>query len=330
MSLNVVLCSRVRLARNFADLPFDVSSREDLAAKCVTRTVNAMRSTRSDMGYELLRLRELSEVSAQCIQECNCISKDLMHNAATAAVMLNHEQGMSIMIGEEDHLRIQATRRGLDLLSAASAAFRVDDALSQRLTFAFDEQLGYLTAYPTNTGTGMRASLLMHLPMLTRGKKMGQVVQLVAKVGMNIRGVYGEGSEALGDVYLLSNQVSLGRSEQELISMVTTLGHQLMDMEQSLRAMALQDGRLPLEDVIWRAYGVLSNARILPMNEFYDHWSNLRLGAALGLINLSPDQVDTLLDMAQPAHLCCWREEDLTGRDLDKARADRVRDALIS
>ena len=118
--------------------------------------------------------------------------------------------------------------------------------------------------------------------------------------------------------------------EQELISMVTTLGHQLMDMEQSLRAMALQDGRLPLEDVIWRAYGVLSNARILPMNEFYDHWSNLRLGAALGLINLSPDRVDTLLDMAQPAHLCCWREEDLTGRDLDKARADRVRDALIS
>ena len=330
MSRNVVLCSRVRLARNFADLPFDVSSREDLAAKCVTRTVNAMRATRSDMGYELLRLRELSEVSAQCIQECNCISKDLMRNAATAAVMLNHEQGMSIMIGEEDHLRIQATRRGLDLLSAASAAFRVDDALSQRLTFAFDEQLGYLTAYPTNTGTGMRASLLMHLPMLTRGKKMGQVVQLVAKVGMNIRGVYGEGSEALGDVYLLSNQVSLGRSEQELITMGTTLGHQLMDMEQSLRAMALQDGRLPLEDVVWRAYGVLSNARILPMNEFYDHWSNLRLGAALGLINLPLDQEDPLLDIAQPAHLCCWREEDLTGRDLDKARADRVRDALIS
>ena len=178
--------------------------------------------------------------------------------------------------------------------------------------------------------SALRASLLMHLPMLTRGKKMGQVVQLVAKVGMNIRGVYGEGSEALGDVYLLSNQVSLGRSEQELISMVTTLGHQLMDMEQSLRAMALQDGRLPLEDVVWRAYGVLSNARILPMNEFYDHWSNLRLGAALGMINLSPDRVDTLLDMAQPAHLCCWREEDLTGRDLDKARADRVRDALIS
>jgi protein arginine kinase len=147
---------------------------------------------------------------------------------------------------------------------------------------------------------------------------------------MNIRGVYGEGSEALGDVYLLSNQVSLGRSEQELISMVTTLGHQLMDMEQSLRAMALQDGRLPLEDVIWRAYGVLSNARILPMNEFYDHWSNLRLGVALGMIDLPLDQVDSLLDMAQSAHLCCWREETLTGRDLDQARADKVREVLIS
>ena len=330
MRKEIVLSSRVRLARNFEDIPFDVSQRPEFAAVCVSRAVGAMKNAGLDKGFELFRLKDMSDAARKAMAESRLISRDLLQHADTAAAFMRAQDAITLMIGEDDHLRIQAIRPEMDLLSAASACFRVDDALSRQVSFAYDDQLGYLTACPTNTGTGMRASLLMHLPMLTRGKKMGQVVQLVAKVGMNIRGVYGEGSEALGDVYLLSNQVSLGRSEQELISMVTTLGHQLMDMEQSLRAMALQDGRLPLEDVIWRAYGVLSNARILPMNEFYDHWSNLRLGAALGLINLSPDRVDTLLDMAQPAHLCCWREEDLTGRDLDKARADRVRDALIS
>ena len=328
MSLNVVLCSRVRLARNFADLPFDLSSREDLAAKCVTRTVNAMRATRSDMGYELLRLRELSEVSAQCIQECNCISKDLMRNAATAAVMLNHEQGMSIMIGEEDHLRIQAIRPEMDLLSAASACFRVDDALSRQVSFAYDDQLGYLTACPTNTGTGMRASLLMYLPLLTKGKQMGNVGQLVSKVGLNIRGVYGEGSEALGNIYQVSNQVTLGRTEQELIATVTALGNQLCDMEDALRQKALTDGRVALEDVVYRAWGAMTGARLMPLNEFYQHWSNIRLGAAMGLLKLSLPLVDALLDHAQDAHLCVWAEEALSGAALEEARATRIREML--
>ena len=220
------------------------------------------------------------------------------------------------------------TRRGLDLLSAASACFRVDDALSRQVNFAFDEQLGYLTACPTNTGTGMRASLLMHLPLLTRGKQMGNVGQLVAKVGMNIHGVYGEGSEALGDVYKISNQVTLGRTEQELISTVTALGNQLAEMEQALRAKALMDGSVPLGDVIFRAYGILTNARLLPLNEFYEHWTNLRLGVAIGILDLPIDRVDDLLDLTQPAHLCVWAQEDLTGQALDEARATRVREAL--
>ena len=330
MNTSVVLCSRVRLARNYADLPFDLTAREDLAARCVSRTVGALRAELGDDGYELLRLRELSEISAQCMAECSCISKDLMRNTPTAAVYVNHAQGMSVMIGEEDHLRIQATRRGADLAGAASAAFQVDDALSRRAVFAFDEQLGYLTARPTNTGTGLRASMMLHLPMEARSKRVGRMAQLVSKVGMNIRGVYGEGSDALGDVFLLSNQVSLGRSEQELISTVTALGNQLTAMENALRQALSPEGRLPLEDLAWRAWGILANARILPANEFYDHWSNLRLGAAMGLIDLPLDTVDSLLDLAQPAHLCCWREEDLSGRELDEARADRVREVLNS
>ena len=157
---------------------------------------------------------------------------------------------------------------------------------------------------------------------------MGNVGQLVSKVGLNIRGVYGEGSEALGDLYLVSNQVTLGRTEQELIATVTALGNQLSDMERGLRLKASQEGRIPLEDVVYRAWGILSNARVLPMNEFYQHWSNLRLGAAMGLVNIPLEPLDTLLDLTQPAHLTLWAEEELTGQALDEARAARVRELL--
>jgi len=231
-------------------------------------------------------------------------------------------------MGEDDHLRIQAIRPEMDLLSAASACFRVDDALSRQVNFAFDEQLGYLTACPTNTGTGMRASLLMHLPMLTKAKKMGDVGQLVAKVGLNIRGVYGEGSEALGNIYQISNQVTLGRTEQELIATVTALGNQLCDMENALREKAMKDGRVPLEDMVFRAWGALTNARLMPLNEFYQHWSNLRLGTSMGLLKLPLPIVDAMLDHAQEAHLCVWAEENLTGAALDEARATRIREML--
>ena len=174
----------------------------------------------------------------------------------------------------------------------------------------------------------MRASLLMHLPMLTRGKQMGNVGQLVSKVGLNIRGVYGEGSDALGNIYQISNQVTLGRTEQELISTVTALGSQLCDMETALRHKALKEGRTALEDVVFRAWGAMTNARLMPMNEFYQHWSNIRLGAATGLLKLPLALVDALLDHAQDGHLCVWAEETLTGAALEETRATRIRGML--
>ena len=328
MRKEIVLSSRVRLARNFEDIPFDVSQRPEFAAVCVSRAVNAMRNAGQDKGFELFRLRDMSDASRKAMAESRLISRDLLQHADTAAAFLRPQDAMTVMIGEDDHLRIQAIRPELDLLSAASACFRVDDALSRQVSFAYDDQLGYLTACPTNTGTGMRASLLMHLPLLTKGKQMGNVGQLVSKVGLNIRGVYGEGSEALGNIYQVSNQVTLGRTEQELISTVTALGNQLCDMEDALRQKALTDGRVALEDVVYRAWGAMSNARLMPMNEFYQHWSNIRLGAAMGLLKLPLPLVDALLDHAQDAHLCVWAEESLTGAALEEARATRIREML--
>lgn len=328
MRNDIVLSSRVRLARNFEDIPFDVSQRPEFAAVCISRTVNALKAAGQDKGFELFRLRDMSDASRRAMAESRLISRDLLATADSSAALVRPGDAVTIMINEDDHLRIQAIRPEMDLLSAASACFRVDDALSRQVNFAFDGQLGYLTACPTNTGTGMRASLLMHLPLLTKGKQMGNVGQLVSKVGLNIRGVYGEGSDALGHIYQVSNQVTLGRTEQELISTVTALGNQLCDMESTLRDKALKEGRIPLEDMIFRAWGAMTNARLMPLNEFYQHWSNVRLGAAMGLLKLPLELVDALLDHVQEAHLCVWAEEALTGAALDEARATCIREML--
>ena len=328
MRNDIVLSSRVRLARNYEDIPFDVSGRPEFAAICISRTVNALKAGGLEKGFELYRLRDVSEASRRAMAESRLISRDLLSTPESSAALIRPQDAVTVMINEDDHLRIQAIRPEMDLLSAASACFRVDDALSRQVNFAFDEQLGYLTACPTNTGTGMRASLLMHLPMLTKAKKMGDVGQLVSKVGLNIRGVYGEGADALGDIYQISNQVTLGRTEQELIATVTALGNQLCDMENALREKARNEGRMPLEDVIFRAWGTMTNARLMALNEFYQHWSSIRLGVAMGLLKLPLPLVDALLDHAQEAHLCVWAEETLSGAALEEARATRIREML--
>lgn len=326
-----VLSSRVRLARNYDDLPFDAAQKPEYAAMCVARTVNALQLVQGDgEGFRLIRLRDLTGNERHALEESRLISRDLLRNPDTAAVLVRDGDAVSVMMNEDDHLRIQAMRPGLDLLSAAAACFRVDDALSRQVVFAFDEQLGYLTACPTNTGTGMRASLLMHLPMLTLLKEMGNVGQIVAKVGLTIRGVYGEGAEALGNVYQVSNQVTLGRTEQELIGAVSAVGRQLTDMELALRDKGLKETRVTLEDSVYRAWGILKYARILSLNEFFKHWSGVRLGAAMGLLPVSLDALDAMLEQMQEAHLRAYAEAPLEGAALDEARATRVRDLLAS
>ena len=325
---STVLSSRVRLARNYEDLPFDTARKPEEAATCIARTANALALSGTDEGFQLIRLNALTETQRKALAESRLISKDLLKEPETAAVLLRQEDALSIMINEEDHLRIQAVRSGLDLLSAASACFRVDDALSRQVAFAFDKQLGYLTACPTNTGTGMRASLLMHLPMLTICKQMGNVGQIVAKVGLTIRGVYGEGAEALGNLYQVSNQVTLGRTEQELISAVTAVGHQLTDMENVLREKALATSRVTLEDTVFRAWGLMKYARVMPLNEFFKHWSGVRLGADLGLLPVKVATLDAMLEQAQDANLQSLAESPLTGLQLDAKRAECIRAML--
>ncbi len=323
----IVVSSRVRLARNYHDLPFSNLDSPDNALSCVNRAKEALMQEETP-SYQLHTLRHMSATSRMSLVEQHLISRDLLQSSQVSAVLVRLDEAVSVMVNEEDHLRIQAMLPGIRLDEAADIAFAVEQQLEKACAFSFDPQWGYLTACPTNTGTGMRASLMLHLPLLTFFKQMGNVTQSVAKLGLTIRGIYGEGSEALGDLYQVSNQVTLGRTETEIIQSVMAVGKQLIDMEQTLRTRSETEAALTLQDKVFRSYGMLRYARQMDSKEFIEHWSHLRLGATLGLLPVDLCVADELLTIAQDAHTKQYRSAHCAGLSTDQARAQIIRNKL--
>jgi protein arginine kinase len=220
----VVLSGRIRLARNYADLPFRCAPHFQHQGNCIARATQALKENDPDR-YRLYLLEKASPEERQALVEEHLISKDLLTDVSSAAALIREDRRVSVMVNEEDHLRIQALVDGLELDAASREAFAAEEMLAKDYPFSFDPQLGYLTSCPTNTGTGLRASLMLHLPLMYQFHMMGTVAQNVAKLGLTLRGIYGEGSEALGNVYQVSNQVTLGRAEQDIIDSVTAHQH---------------------------------------------------------------------------------------------------------
>ena len=320
----VVISGRVRLARNYHDLPFPNRGGENDAELCLTRAQSAL----EDGRYAAYRMRELTPQSRMELVEDHLISRDLSQNSEGGAALIRDDGVVSIMVNEEDHLRIQAIVLGFDLEAAAREAVEAERRLQSACAFSFDPQLGYLTACPTNTGTGMRASLMMHLPMLTRLKQMGNIGQSVAKLGLTMRGLYGEGSEALADLYQVSNQVTLGRTEGELVEAVIAVGMQLCGMEDALRKTTLAQKAYDFKDVIFRSYGVMRYARQMDEKEFMLHWSNLRMGAACGLLDISLEDADKMLTLAQNAHVAEHLDASQPDITVNRARCDVIRELM--
>lgn len=323
---SVIVSGRVRLARNYHDLPFSTLKNPENALLCTARAREAME--REEAEYTLHQLNAMPQVERMKLVERHLISRDLLNLADIGAALIRSDRRVSIMVNEEDHLRIQAIGNGLDLPAIAAEAFCAEEALESVCTFSFDPQLGYLTSCPTNTGTGMRASLMMHLPMLTRHKQMGNVNQSIAKLGLTIRGIYGEGSEALGDLYQVSNQVTLGRTEDEIIEAVSAVGKKLIDMESALRERSLKETHSEIRDALWRSYGLLSYARQMDEKEFMTHWSHLRLGVCCGLFNMPLTAVDELLTVAQNAHAKRYADEMDPFLSVEQARCEIIRKTL--
>ena len=329
----MVLSTRVRLARNLVGYPFATRSTTDHREAILKDVSDAARETVSLREAIRFRVDQLDSEDRQLLHERHLVSKELAglegpHGVrAGAAVLVQNRLGL--MLNEEDHLRMQGMCSGFDLESAYQQVERLDSELGQRLPFAFHPEFGYLTSCPTNVGTGLRASVLIHLPGLVLTKEISKVLQGLAQVGLTFRGLYGEGSEVVGNFFQLSNQTTLGKSEPELLDHLGKMVRQLMEYEAQARAVLQRDVPTIIEDKVWRAYGLLRHARTLSFEETMNLLSGVRLGVGLGLVDrCGLYALNKLLVHTQPAHLAALEGVRLDEDDLNVRRARYVRAVL--
>jgi protein arginine kinase len=330
-SSDIVLSTRVRLARNMKDVPFTHRAREEQLAMVYSSTVTAVRKTPPLSGTSAFQMRDLTPLDRQFLVERHLISNDLADNGKLRGLLVVPDESVAVMVNEEDHLRLQALASGFQLRSAWEAVNSIDDELAQDLDYAFSDELGYLTACPTNAGTGMRASVLIHLPSLVLTKQIGKVLQGITQVGLAVRGFYGEGSQIMGNFFQISNQTTLGQSERETIDSLERVTRQIIDYEQRARDELVKDARVQIEDKIWRAYGTLRHSRVISSQEVINLSSAVRFGVALNMEGLT--DVSTLNEMlirTQPAHLQLFTGREMEQRERNVVRADYVRGLLGS
>ncbi|MDY4908671.1 MAG: protein arginine kinase [Candidatus Fimenecus sp.] len=320
---DIVISTRIRIARNLADYPFPV--RLDNKSKIeVNEKIRDALDGKENLTYTELKTLTRSQIVS--LAERHLISPEFASNSDARALLMSDNEDISIMLCEEDHIRIQVMKSGLALKEAYELADKIDTEINQSLKYAFDEKLGYLTQCPANLGTGMRASVMLHLPALTAKGQIGSLASTVSKLGLTIRGAYGEGMSAMGDLYQLSNQVSLGISEKSAIDNLKTITLQLAAQERAAREEASKS--IETEDAVFRAYGILKSARILSTKEFMSLISKVRLGAVLGMIKTDLKTINELMVSMQPATINAFVGKTLSLEERDVERAKIVRERL--
>ena len=325
---DVVISSRVRLSRNYEDLPFSPKLTKEYAEEVIERTSEAVFNTENGAAYTLLRMSELEEDARSRLVEHHYISYDLLKYVNRSAAMVSSAGTVTVMLNEEDHVRFQGLLPGLQLERAAEMALKLDETLGERYPFAFDHQWGFLTACPANTGTGMRASVILHLPALSGAGQMGAVMQTIAILGLTIRGLYGEGSEARGNLYQLSNQATLGRSEEDVIRALAAATTQIVEHERSMRESAEKRDMLQLQDSLMRSWGELMYARLMSAKEFMRRYSDIRYAASMGYLHAPLPGLDVLMMDVQPGSLGVRAGKLMGTRESEILRAQVLRDEL--
>jgi protein arginine kinase len=327
---DVVISSRIRLARNLAGFPFLSTATETDRAeiyRCACERVSAI--AEPDEGF-LLEIHELDELERMILVERHLISRQQAEGEGTRGVLVWPDERRAVMINEEDHLRIQGLRTGLQLDALWEDINRLDDSLAETLAYAFDRRLGYLTACPTNVGTGIRVSVMVHLPALKLAQEIERMARAMRDMHLAVRGLYGEGTDAIGDLYQVSNQTTLGKSETEIIRFFAdTVIPKLVEYEQAARAGLAREHVHQLDDRIWRAYGTLANARCIGTEETLALLSHLRMGIHMDRFDrVDIATINELFLTAQPAHLQKLVGRALEGSQRAVARADLLRRRL--
>jgi protein arginine kinase len=326
---DIVLSTRVRLARNLQGHAFATRIRDTERSQILEQVRRATEHS-SLRGGTLLDLSELSPLSRRVLHERHLISRELAGEDGGSpprgsGLVIGPRDTMGAMINEEDHLRIQSLLSGLRLEDAFASVDQLDEELGARLPFAYHQEYGYLTSCPTNVGTGLRASILIHLPGLVLTKEIGRVLQGITQVGLTFRGLYGEGSEVVGNFFQISNQTTLGRSEEDLIEHLGRIAGQVIEWETQARNVLLRDATAVIEDKIWRAYGLLRYARSLSFEEVMNLLSGIRLGTSMNLLSgVRVYTLNKIMIHAQNAHL-----EQAAGRPLGDGEADIYRAAYV-
>ncbi len=325
----IVVSSRVRLARNLSKTPFPGWASED-AREGVWKSLQPVLE-----GLEFFKdgltvpMADTDELDKHILFERHLISRELAEKGRGSAVVVSTDENLAIMINEEDHLRLQAIRPGMDLRQTWQNINAVDDQIEQKMAYAFSARLGYLTACPTNVGTGMRASVMLHVPGLVLMNEINPIVKGMGKIGLAVRGLWGEGTEATGNMFQVSNQISLGEKEENIISNLEQIVLEIVEHEKNARGRLLDRKDAVLRDHVGRAYGILAHAHILTSREALDLLSGLRLGIDVGLLkSMNRQVIDELLLLTQPGHLQKIMKKQLKPKDRDAARALLVRRKL--
>lgn len=325
---DIMVSTRIRIARNLKKYVFPSRmSPED--AKNVSETIkNSIFKSNSALSndFEYYELAKTNAITKKALTEQHFISPDLA-DSKYGAVMINKDQTMSIMINEEDHLRMQVILSGFKLKEAWDTANKIDDLIAENAEYAFDEKLGYLTACPTNLGTGLRASVMMHLPALTLTGEINGIISSASSLGIAVRGIYGEGSEALGNLYQISNQITMGYTEEELIKKVENIAAQIEAHEKEARSNLIKQQKTALEDKVWRSYGILKYAREISSKDAKALISNIILGKALNIIDKESNiSLTELMIKTEPALIADGKNMEAQERDIK--RAELIRSAF--
>lgn len=326
---NEVISTRVRLARNLKDYPFPCRLSEQGRKKVIEKVTSAIRDSNSSIAsdFNLIKLDDLTEAQGVSLVERHLVSPEFISETEGRALLLSKDESMSIMINEEDHIRLQVITDGLSLEQAYDTADKLDTLLDENLEFAFDDKLGYLTQCPTNLGTGMRASVMLHLPALEKSRTIDRIAGNLSKLGLTIRGAYGEGSEPSGSLYQLSNQVTLGISEKAAIENLENITKQLVSQEQQARERLAKS--IDIQDSVSRSLGLLKSAMVMTHDEALKLLSNVRFGILSGQIkDVTADVVDSLMEKIEPATLMVNSGKNLSAQERDIERAKILREAL--
>ncbi len=329
----VVVSSRIRLARNLKSFNFPNRIEKDEGEKLIAMVNEALLVANDNMRdiFDIINMKERSQLEKIALMEHHCISPRFLNMTCPTALLLAKDESVSIMVNEEDHLRIQTMACGMDLSTAMKHANEIDDLLEEKLEYAYHQQYGYLTTCPTNVGTGLRASYMVHVPALETTGQLQSILDAIGKFGLTVRGIYGEGSEAQGSFYQISNQVTLGMTEQETIDNLTAVTRQIMEQELNLRTRLLDERRLQFEDAVFRSYGILKNARMLSVKEAMTLLSDVKLGFELGILNPEGDyhfNSFELMTTIQPANLQVINSRTMSIEERDVARANYMRQQM--